>query len=197
MNCGICHQPMDEDPMFAFYDRRTMGYPSDAISTICVAAHWDCGRDTWYCFALHAVIRDGHQDWENHLATKTWFGVHQARAFEVVVREAIQAYADRKGDALARGGPVEGARYVDRRTRARVMERDGFRCRRCGAGPRERRLEVDHIYAVTKGGGADDDNLQTLCHVCNSGKRNHPPTAHDVLPEAFTRDPNRLRTVYD
>ena len=59
--------------------------------------------------------------------------------------------------------------------RARIMERDGFRCRRCGAGPRDERLVVDHVVPIALGGSSDDSNLQTLCEPCNLGKADRPP----------------------
>jgi hypothetical protein len=51
--------------------------------------------------------------------------------------------------------------------RARIMVRDGGRCRRCGS---TRSLEVDHIVPVSKGGHDYETNLQTLCARCNRRK---------------------------
>lgn len=48
-----------------------------------------------------------------------------------------------------------------------VFARDGHACRHCGTGDR---LTVDHIYPVSLGGGDEMENLQTLCHSCNSRK---------------------------
>ena len=63
-------------------------------------------------------------------------------------------------------------RGIDRKrwrvTRRAVLERDGYRCRKCG---RPGRLEVDHIRSVKSGGAAlDPNNLQTLCRSCHIGK---------------------------
>jgi 5-methylcytosine-specific restriction endonuclease McrA len=56
--------------------------------------------------------------------------------------------------------------------RFKIMERDGFRCRLCGATAKHRaRLEVDHKVPVAKGGSNDPSNLWTLCFTCNRGKR--------------------------
>jgi hypothetical protein len=49
----------------------------------------------------------------------------------------------------------------------RIGERDGFRCRICGA---DRTLTVDHVIAVANGGTDDDGNLQLLCRSHNSQK---------------------------
>ena len=43
--------------------------------------------------------------------------------------------------------------------RARVLRRDGHRCRMCG----QPGAEVDHIVPVSKGGSWEAANLQTLC----------------------------------
>lgn len=49
--------------------------------------------------------------------------------------------------------------------RRRVIERDGYRCTRCGAAGV---LEVHHKVALEDGGGAyDEDNLATLCRGCH------------------------------
>jgi len=48
-----------------------------------------------------------------------------------------------------------------------VWERDDFRCRQCGA---RRFLRIDHIFPESLGGEVIADNLQTLCHSCNSKK---------------------------
>jgi 5-methylcytosine-specific restriction endonuclease McrA len=64
--------------------------------------------------------------------------------------------------------------------RARVLERDNFRCRRCGATADEGQLVIDHVTPVAKGGKTELDNLQSLCRLCNAGKRDRQPTARDL-----------------
>lgn len=51
--------------------------------------------------------------------------------------------------------------------RTDVMERDKYRCLRCGT---HRSLRVDHIIPESEGGPTDKANLQTLCQPCNSWK---------------------------
>ena len=58
---------------------------------------------------------------------------------------------------------------VTRSTRARILERDGYKCQQCGA---EDHLCVDHILPVSRGGDSSDENLQVLCHACNTRKGN-------------------------
>ena len=60
------------------------------------------------------------------------------------------------------------------RVRWDVLKRDRYCCTKCGSSPSNNHrveLEVDHIVPVTKGGGNDLGNLQTLCRNCNQGKK--------------------------
>lgn len=57
--------------------------------------------------------------------------------------------------------------------RSKVMKRDSFRCRMCGASASEGiTMHVDHIIPVSHGGLTNLENLQTLCAPCNLGKGN-------------------------
>ena len=49
-----------------------------------------------------------------------------------------------------------------KRVRRLVLERDGYRCRKCGRA--SGRFEIDHRVPISKGGAPFDlENLQTLC----------------------------------
>jgi hypothetical protein len=66
-------------------------------------------------------------------------------------------------------------REISDRQRFRILVRDGFCCRACGASPLNRtgiELHVDHILPWSKGGETTDDNLETKCKQCNLGKGN-------------------------
>lgn len=61
------------------------------------------------------------------------------------------------------------------RLRFKVLSRDHFTCKQCGASPAKDpsvELHVDHILAWSKGGETAYENLQTLCSKCNLGKSN-------------------------
>ncbi len=61
------------------------------------------------------------------------------------------------------------------RLRFKVMKRDNFTCKQCGASPAKNpavELHIDHILAWSKGGNTIFENLQTLCSKCNLGKSN-------------------------
>ncbi len=65
--------------------------------------------------------------------------------------------------------------------RARVLERDGYRCRTAGCRS-ARFLEVHHVAPRERGGGNDPENLVTLCSGCHAalhGMGEH--RAHDPL----------------
>jgi len=64
-------------------------------------------------------------------------------------------------------------RTPDLRLRWRVMQRDRFRCVKCGASPATNAtviLHVDHIVPWSQNGSTVLANLQTLCEPCNLGK---------------------------
>ena len=59
--------------------------------------------------------------------------------------------------------------------RYKVLNRDKFKCVRCGASPATDptcKLHIDHIVPFSKEGKTTFDNLQTLCEKCNLGKGN-------------------------
>ena len=59
---------------------------------------------------------------------------------------------------------------VSNKIRFAIYQRDGYRCRKCGASTKD--LEIDHIFPISKGGKSNIENLQTLCHDCNVRKSN-------------------------
>lgn len=64
-------------------------------------------------------------------------------------------------------------RTINYRLRFKILQRDNFKCKICGASPATDpnvTLHIDHIIPCAKGGMATYDNLQTLCSRCNLGK---------------------------
>lgn len=64
-------------------------------------------------------------------------------------------------------------REIPNRLRYKVLLRDNFKCRFCGASPATDPsvvLHIDHITPWAKGGETVLENLQTLCSKCNLGK---------------------------
>ncbi len=63
--------------------------------------------------------------------------------------------------------------------RWKVLERDGFKCVKCGRSAADGvKLHADHIYPKSRGGMATLDNGQTLCDECNIGKGARVPETH-------------------
>ena len=64
-------------------------------------------------------------------------------------------------------------RKINWRLRAQILIRDNCICQMCGASPAKNPdvvLHVDHIKPYSKGGETIQENLRTLCSVCNIGK---------------------------
>lgn len=66
-------------------------------------------------------------------------------------------------------------REISERMRFRILVRDGFTCKACGASPLKSlgtELHVDHVTPWSKGGETIEENLETKCSRCNFGKGN-------------------------
>jgi hypothetical protein len=59
--------------------------------------------------------------------------------------------------------------------RFRVLHCDRFKCVLCGDHPARNAeciLHVDHVIPWSKGGKTSEDNVRTLCAMCNVGRGN-------------------------
>lgn len=79
--------------------------------------------------------------------------------------------------------------------RFKVLERDGFRCQYCGAGPKEHKLQVDHILSVFNGGGNNIDNLITSYQPCNIGK--HKRMTNYIVEKDFSLSKILQENLYE
>lgn len=61
-------------------------------------------------------------------------------------------------------------RPLPSKLRFKILHRDGFKCRYCGATSDDDQLHIDHVYPVSAGGDDSEDNLVTSCASCNMGK---------------------------
>ena len=112
----------------------------------------------------------------NHLQTKSFivrYEVSGERFLQVVnfVKHQDPHYKERASEIPAPPGGENliKASGITRETRARIMERDGYRCRACAS---ENYLSIDHIVPASRGGSGEDSNLQVLCQKCNASKGN-------------------------
>lgn len=101
----------------------------------------------------------------------------KARVYRIKNQDKLRA----RQQAWYLANPHKGTEYVNRRRalkenaegahtaedRAAIFARDGGVCRVCGSA---RRLALDHIVPLARGGGNGPENLQTLCRSCNSSK---------------------------
>lgn len=86
-----------------------------------------------------------------------------------IFNEIRAAFARRGFDTDSEESSIEGGRRksVPVKRRAEVFRRDGHKCLKCGASEY---LTIDHILPISKGGGNEASNLQTLCLACNVQK---------------------------
>ena len=101
-------------------------------------------------------------------------GWRRALAAFVAFARAEERPRNRLNDAKA-GLRRTSSRQPSLRLRFKVMRRDHFSCRSCGASPGKDasvELHVDHVISWSKGGETILENLQTLCSRCNLGKAN-------------------------
>lgn len=76
-------------------------------------------------------------------------------------------------------------RSISWRLRFRIMQRDNFKCVKCGRTPATDPaviLQIDHTLPWSKGGETLIENLQTLCSICNMGKSASLETSDRLLP---------------
>ena len=64
--------------------------------------------------------------------------------------------------------PIKTKIVRNKLLRAKVKERDGGICCRCGRY--DAKFEADHIVALWSGGRDTLDNMQTLCRACHMQK---------------------------
>lgn len=96
--------------------------------------------------------------------------------------EEFVRFANEAEPATLRSSTSDGSAPIPRtardpslRLRFKVLRRDRFSCRHCGASPAKDagvELHMDHIVPWSADGETTLDNLQTLCSRCNLGKSN-------------------------
>lgn len=112
----------------------------------------------------------------------TWYNLERSRAYQRRNRKRLNEYRKawaavklRRGADFRQGG-AESIEY------AAIIIRDP--CVYCG----QPSTEVDHIKAVTRGGGGSWENLAPICRSCNASKN-----TKDVLQFMLYRSAARLK----
>ncbi|MGV9673358.1 HNH endonuclease [Gordonia sp. NPDC003504] len=75
---------------------------------------------------------------------------------------------------------IKFQRSISQKTRAEVLDRNGFTCQMCGLTPgeidpgtgRKVRLHMGHVVDKSLGGTDEASNLRALCSSCNQGAKN-------------------------
>jgi 5-methylcytosine-specific restriction endonuclease McrA len=139
----------------------------DVLRTRLAQADWD---------AVRAAAEAYH--FERFVAEPERWAAATAAAFPRMAGHALARVPSRlvlRPDVPPRRGRRQA---ISARVRLEIFERDGWRCRYCGASPREAPLTIDHVHAVANGGTNAPANLVTACLRCNVGKgtrRASPP----------------------
>jgi len=63
-------------------------------------------------------------------------------------------------------------------TKKNVMIRDDYRCMYCGS--KSKKLTIDHVIPVSRGGKTNFDNCVAACRGCNTYKDNRKPSEVDM-----------------
>lgn len=167
--------PIDLASIPALTDPDVCGCEYDAEMNV-VTLFWQGAYDV----DLDRIDRPEDLMWViHHIGKKTWRGMTPKK-----IAGLIQLVAHIKGWPMYGKAPhpneAPPPNHDANKERAKmsaairyaVIKRDGYRCRACGFAVQDgAHLHVDHIQPVSKGGLTEMTNLQTLCTVCNLGKR--------------------------
>lgn len=80
------------------------------------------------------------------------------------------------------------AKWINKRRRARLYERDGWRCVYCEAYPGSKEselLSLDHLRPLSKGGSNRSENLVTACKSCNSKRQDRSVRSFCIAVAAY------------
>ena len=123
----------------------------------------DCGVSPSTAKAALNALRDaGWITWRQDGTTTCIYKLHPTP----LPREQRQRPSDRSWHVVLPDIATK-RRSISPQKRQRVYERDAYRCVTCGG---YERLTLDHIIPVSRGGGNEESNLQTMCLACNMKK---------------------------
>lgn len=117
------------------------------------------------------------------------FSIHEIEVFEYngytnffnknVLFLKIEGYYNKPFESIFLSSKKNLVKLIKKNTEIKVLsgkrktiyERDDFKCLKCGEN-NIKKLTLDHIIPISKGGKSNNENLQTLCKKCNGEKGN-------------------------
>lgn len=101
------------------------------------------------------------------------FEISEEAVTDSLSKELSPTETNRQSANLQHSTTHKTRRDINLRLRFKVMQRDNFKCCKCGRSPATDPtvvLHVDHKYPWVKGGETTMENLETTCRECNLGK---------------------------
>lgn len=118
---------------------------------------------------LTSVTRTSNEEWQQikNVLSEFFVVTETEWSHERIERDLLNAarFLDKSIDRCS----LRPSSEVWRTIRESVFRRDDYTCQYCGE--RGKRLECDHIFPVSRGGGHEFNNLTTACFACNRSKR--------------------------
>jgi 5-methylcytosine-specific restriction endonuclease McrA len=102
-----------------------------------------------------------------------------SKAEREVPNAAATAQQIAVSSAVSQPRPRRGR--ISKALRRKVLERDRWKCVKCGKGRPEVQLVLDHIKPVAAWGPTKFWNLRTLCSGCNLKKSDKAPSRSDLF----------------
>ena len=133
---------------------------------------------------------------EKGVITKAGEPNREGTLYKLYLPEEIAACQERMKRAVAEEAkPIDEKKEPDYynvpENRAKVFERDDYKCWSCGKQLTRFTATLDHLQPVSKRGDNSFENLRTACLHCNSRRGNRP--VMDVIDEAERRSRSWVR----
>lgn len=89
---------------------------------------------------------------------------------------------------------------IAHRTRFKILQKYGFKCRYCGRGHPQvsiQVLQIDHVVSVADGGKNQEDNLVVACQDCNLGKSKQSLNPIDICLDFEDKHQDEFQEFFD
>jgi len=154
-----------------------------------LAADWQGEEGAFIKALIEVGFVDGEEgaysvhDWEEH---NPWAAGSNRRS-EVARQNALKKWS---GSSSSENAKTRSQRLAEARAKGKHTKEEwealkavcGDACVKCGAADLD--LSKDHIIPICKGGSDGIENIQPMCHRCNSGKGGSDSA--DLRPEGWS-----------